>query len=109
MDKTRRDILIDFYEKLLTDRQREILKYFIDEDLSLSEISLIVGISRQAVHDSINKSYEKLEEYEKKLGLYKDFIIQKESAIIIEEIIDNINISDEKRNKVKLALEKILY
>ena len=44
-------LLFDFYGELLTDHQKEIYEQFALEDLSLSEIAEMKGISRQGVHD----------------------------------------------------------
>ncbi|MFR7472294.1 MAG: sigma factor-like helix-turn-helix DNA-binding protein [Ruminococcus sp.] len=42
-------LLLDCYGTLLTDRQRQMIQLYYDEDLSLGEIAQIIGISRQAV------------------------------------------------------------
>ena len=63
--------LIDIYGAILTDRKREIMEYYYDDDLSLSEIAEITGISRQGVRDSIKKSEIELRELEEKLGFSK--------------------------------------
>jgi len=65
--------LLPFYEQLLTERQREIVQYYYYEDLSLSEISEILQISRNAVYDTLKKVEKSLEEYEIKLKLSADY------------------------------------
>ncbi len=63
--------LLDVYGGLLSDRKRELLNYYYDEDYSLSEISELTGISRQGIRDSIKKSSAELLELEDKLRLYE--------------------------------------
>ena len=46
-------ILLDHYGPVLTQRQRDILTEYYDEDLSLSEIAENFGITRQGVRDAI--------------------------------------------------------
>ena len=43
--------LLDFYGEMLTEKQRNCLAYYYEEDLSLSEIAENEGISRQGVRD----------------------------------------------------------
>lgn len=61
--------LLDAYECLLTDKQKEIVSYYFKEDFSLSEIAEILNISRSAVSDHIKRTTGILEDYEKKLKL----------------------------------------
>lgn len=63
--------LLDIYGDLLTDRKRELLDYYYEEDYSLAEISEITGISRQGVRDSLKKSEAELLDFEAKLKLYE--------------------------------------
>ncbi len=63
--------LFDCYGELLTDKQRTLFQYYFDDDLSLAEISDLVGISRQAVHNSITRCEEALEDFEQTLGVFK--------------------------------------
>jgi predicted DNA-binding protein YlxM (UPF0122 family) len=62
-------LLLDAYGVLLTERKREILDYYYNDDYSLSEISELTGISRQGVRDSIKKSEEEIYGYESKLRI----------------------------------------
>ena len=66
-------ILLDFYGEILTDRQREMLECYYNDDMSLSEISDSVGISRQGVRSAIKKGTDILTEMEIKLGLASRF------------------------------------
>lgn len=63
-------LLLDFYGQVLSEKQYEIMDYYYNDDLSLREISEIVGITRQGVHDIIKRSEAFLEELEQSLGLY---------------------------------------
>ncbi len=66
-------LLLDFYGELLTDAKREAVELYYNDDLSLAEISEIVGISRQGVRSSIEKAKTELHFYEEKLGLAEKF------------------------------------
>ena len=48
--KQRVNLLMDLYEDLLTEKQREYLDLYYHEDLSLSEISLIKNVSKKFTH-----------------------------------------------------------
>lgn len=70
LEKTNRmNLLLAFYEPLLTDRQRTFLKQYFHEDFTLGEIAEVFDISRQAVFEHIKRAESTLEEYEHKLGL----------------------------------------
>ena len=61
--------LLDFYGALLTEHRRDVMHAYLEEDLSLQEIADHMNITRQGVHDAINKAQKQLQEYENKLGL----------------------------------------
>lgn len=64
-------ILFDYYGPLLTAVQRDCWDLCYNEDLSLSEIAELKGISRQAAWDNIRHAEAKLTEFEEKTGLVK--------------------------------------
>jgi len=66
---TRMNLLFDWYEPLLTERQRTYMKYYFHDDYSLGEIADEFAVSRQAVYDQLKRAEELLEQYESKLGL----------------------------------------
>ncbi|TDL98861.1 putative DNA-binding protein [Macrococcus brunensis] len=83
IDKTMRmNYLFDFYQGLLTDKQRNYLERYYLDDESLSEIAETFEVSRQAVYDNIKRTDELLEDYEVKLGLYQKF--EKRQQLITE-------------------------
>ena len=45
--------LLDFYGEVLTEKQREMLRQYYNDDLSLSEIGENFGITRQGARDAI--------------------------------------------------------
>ncbi len=69
----RMNYLFDFYQSLLTNKQRNYLELFYLEDYSLSEIADTFSDSRQAVYENIRITGDLVEEYEKKLELYQKF------------------------------------
>ena len=66
-------ILYDFYGDLLSNHKKQIFEDYVLNDLSLSEIAVEQGISRQGVHDLIKRCSRELKEYENKLELVKKF------------------------------------
>lgn len=69
MDRVEIINLFDVYETLLTDREKEIFKYYYYEDLSLSEIGENLNITRTGVFNTLKKVEEKLRQYESDLKL----------------------------------------
>ena len=60
-------ILTKYYGKMLTERQQDILNMYVDNNLSLAEVSAELGISRQAVKDALDNSMSALKNIEEKL------------------------------------------
>ncbi len=80
-------MLLDVYGALLTDKQRETLDFYYNEDLSLGEISQETGITRQGVLNCIKKCEQRLVELEESLGLVERFRQLKADTEKLEEIV----------------------
>ncbi|WNS77147.1 putative DNA-binding protein [Bacillus sp. DTU_2020_1000418_1_SI_GHA_SEK_038] len=77
---TRMNYLYDFYQSLLTPKQRSYMSLYYLDDFSLGEIAEEYDVSRQAVYDNIKRTEAMLEEYEEKLLLFQKF--QERSKLI---------------------------
>lgn len=108
LDKIAQTILLfDFYGQLLTPKQIEIMNMYYNDDLSLSEISEHLSISRQGVHDSLKRAEHALSEYEEKLGLVKMFIEQKENMDKVFLMLDDIFENDKEVDNIKKKIKEI--
>lgn len=74
LEKTNRmNYLFDFYQALLTPKQRNYMSLYYLDDYSLGEIAEEFEVSRQAVYDNIKRTEAMLEQYEAKLELFEKF------------------------------------
>ncbi len=81
-------MLLDFYGDMLTEKQRNFLEYYYNDDFSLSEIAENEGITRQGVRDAIKRAETQLLDMESKLGAAKRF---EEMRSALSEIIEFSN------------------
>ena len=77
--------LLDFYGPMLTDKQRDVVELYYNEDLSLAEIAQHSGITRQGVRDSIKRAEAQMLECEERLGLARRY---REISGQLEQIVD---------------------
>ena len=77
--------LYDLYQALLTDKQKEYFESYYFDNFSITEISENKEVSRNAVHDQLKKTVNKLNDFEEKLNLKT---LGKERNNIIKKIID---------------------
>ncbi|HHY37806.1 MAG TPA: DNA-binding protein [Clostridia bacterium] len=77
-------LLLDTYGGLLTERQRTVLHLIYEEDLSLSEIAELTGVSRAAVLDTKARA-------EKLLLWYEDALKVVQSASRRREALEELN------------------
>lgn len=105
------DALFAFYGKMLTEKQYEIMDYYCNMDYSLGEISELLSISRQAVHDAIKRTEKILEHYEETLGLYERFSEKQETFEALLEMLNQYEASpapallDNMKKKISLEIE----
>lgn len=99
---TRVNYLFDFYQELLTPKQKSYMELYYLEDYSLGEISETYDVSRQAVYDNIKRTEAMLEEYEEKLGLYKRFEQRNRLLIEMKE-----SLSQQNLDQVKSLIEEL--
>lgn len=87
-------IFLELYGNLLTEKQYEMLDYYYNQDIGLSEIAENLGITRQAVRDNLKKGENNLIEFEEKLHLF-----QKRNEILkISEQIKNSDLKKKLQN-----------
>ena len=86
--------LLDFYGDILKDEQREAMELCYNDDLSLSEISETIGITRQGVRSRLLKGQKTLFGLEEKLGLAKRFAEMEKTIDVITEKLKAIMNSD---------------
>ena len=67
-------ILFDIYGGLLSENERNAFEYYYCDDLSLSEISELMKMTRQGVRDNIVRAEKLLRDSESKLGLKEKLI-----------------------------------
>ncbi len=89
-------ILYDYYGELLNDDNKKYFEDYYFDNLSLGEIAVNSGISRNAVHKHIKSTESKLMFYEKKLKLH-----EKEEKL--KKVLDKI-----KDTSIKKEIENIL-
>ncbi len=82
-------LLFQQYKELLTDKQKEIVSLYYEEDYSLGEISENLNVSRQGVYDTLKRSEKILKDYELKLGLVRKLKEQEQFVKnVTEKVVD---------------------
>ncbi|WP_036710093.1 YlxM family DNA-binding protein [Paenibacillus pinihumi] len=104
---TRINLLFDFYEMLLTDKQRTFLKYYFHDDYSLGEIAAEFEISRQAVYEHVKRAEQALEGYEQKLGLLRRHEALQEQLARLEALGMQLPAGSTERAELQSVLEEI--
>ncbi|MCZ8512454.1 putative DNA-binding protein [Paenibacillus filicis] len=92
LQKTNRiNLLFDFYEQLLTEKQQMFCKQYFHDDYSLGEIASEFQISRQAVYEHIKRAESVLEEYEAKLGLLGKYEERQELLQKLDRLLEGLD------------------
>ncbi|MCK9267843.1 MAG: putative DNA-binding protein, partial [Alkaliphilus sp.] len=82
-------VLYDFYNQLLTEKQKNIVDLYYNQDLSLGEIADEFDISRQAVYDMLKRTERLLYQYEEKLNFIRHTDIKNEKILDILNSVIN--------------------
>ena len=111
-------VLYDFYNQLLTEKQRDIVDLYYNQDLSLGEIAEEFNISRQAVYDMLKRTEKLLYQYEEKIGFVNLLKIKNKKILeILDKVIDlekNLDLSScseqlqKQINEIKIELDRFL-
>lgn len=72
-------VLFDFYGEILTEKQKQVIDLYYNDDLSLAEIAEQAGITRQGVRDCIKRGEATMRFMEEKLGLARRFSTVREA------------------------------
>lgn len=88
-------MLFDIYQGLLKDNNKEIFKWYYDENLTLQEIADNLGVSKSYIGRIIKNTEKKLDELESTLHIY-------ENKNKIKKVLEMNDI-----NKIKEKLKKI--
>ena len=106
MDSTELILLYDYYGALLTQRQQLCFEMRYHQDLSLGEIGEELGISRQGVHDNLNRTEAMLRKMEEKTGcVRRDLSCRRASKQILRAA--SLLVQHTDRNVSALASEII--
>lgn len=101
-----KSMLFDFYGELLTAHQRNVYEEYIHNDLSVSELAEIQGISRQGAHDMVRRCEKILNDYESRLHLVEHYTKIKKMVGLIHSYSEDILNSDDKE-QVRERITKI--
>ncbi len=99
--------LLDFYGEALDEHVRSVMRAYYNDDLSLAEIALGEGISRQGVRHLIKKGEESLNFFEEKFALAKNHDNTVSACELISEVKKSISNNENLEQEVKM-LERAL-
>lgn len=104
LEKTNRmNYLFDFYQALLTPKQRNYMSLYYLDDFSLGEIAEEFEVSRQAVYDNIKRTEMMLEQYEEKLGLFTKY---EQRQLLLQTLKRQVELSPDATETIS-ALENL--
>ncbi|PLS16650.1 putative DNA-binding protein [Bacillus sp. M6-12] len=104
---TRINYLYDFYQSLLTEKQKSYMSLYYLDDYSLGEIAEEYDVSRQAVYDNIKRTEAMLEEYEAKLLLFQKFQERNRLIAELKELSKKESLLGEELLEAVMKLEKL--
>ena len=103
-------LLLDFYGDILSERQKDMLDFYYNDDLSLAEIAENYDISRQGVRSVLKKGENILINMEEKLHLAERFSSVQEKSSQIATELEKISLSinnEEISSKIQSIITEI--
>ncbi|MBR3905851.1 MAG: YlxM family DNA-binding protein [Clostridia bacterium] len=96
-----------FYGEMLTENQREIATLYFEEDFSLAEIAQQLSVSRQSIHDTVNRVEKTLTEFEEKLGLAARFERLENGLKECQKALSRIVPDEKSKKQLQIAQDMI--
>ncbi len=90
--------LLDFYGPFLSEKQRNLLHHYYNEDLSLTEIAENEQITRQGVRDLIKRGELQLKKYELECGWCQ-------KVLSLQAILDSDKPDSDKLSEIKKTVD----
>lgn len=103
-------VLFDFYGEMLTEKQKDVIDLYYNEDLSLAEIAEHEGISRQGVRDNIKRGEVFLYELEDKIGYVRQYRATEKLLDELQQLNQQLYTINKKyvyHNEIRLLSERL--
>ena len=101
--------LLDFYGDVLTEKQREVMEQYYNDDFSLAEIADNFGITRQGVRDSIKRGEGIILELEEKVGFAKRYRAVQQGITQLESLARDIQFYNSNGYAVNDQIDKATH
>ena len=98
--------LLDFYGDVLTERQREVMEQYYNDDLSLAEIADNFGITRQGVRDSIKRGEGIILDLEQKVGFASRYRAVQQGVAQLESLARSIRFANSNSYSPSAEIER---
>ena len=98
--------LLDFYGDVLTERQREVMEQYYNDDLSLAEIADNFGITRQGVRDSIKRGEGIILDLEQKVGFAARYRAVQQGVAQLESLARSIRFANSNSYSPNAEIER---
>ena len=98
--------LLDFYGDVLTERQREVMEQYYNDDLSLAEIAENFGITRQGVRDAIKRGEGIILDLEQKVGFAARYRAVQQGVAQLESLARSIRFANSNSYSPNAEIER---
>ena len=98
--------LLDFYGDVLTERQREVMEQYYNDDLSLAETADNFGITRQGVRDSIKRGEGIILDLEQKVGFAARYRAVQQGVAQLESLARSIRFANSNSYSPSAEIER---